>query len=125
MYESRPRAIIISLCNSLYRILEIAPLTTTSLITAKKGSKLISQTRKFIFYLVYSESKGKIVTTSMTPAKGSSTQQQQQRDTVMTEHRNNFFSPIGVPHKLQVGKKDWLHLQKECLIRAHRKLRPL
>ena len=104
MYESRPRAVIISLNNSLYRILEVAPPTTTSLITAKKGSKLISQTRKFIC-MVHSQSKGKIVATSMTTAKGSSTQQQQQRDTVMTEHRNNFSSPIGVPHKLQVGNK--------------------
>ena len=104
VYESRPRAVIISLSNSLYRIPEVAPPTATSLITAKKGSKLISQTRKFIC-MVHSQSKGKIVATSMTPAKGSSTQQQQQRDTVMTEHRNNFSSPIGVPHKLQVGHK--------------------
>lgn len=99
MYESRPRAVIISLNNSLYRILEVDPTTATSLITAKKGSKLISQTRKFIC-LVHSQSKGNIVATSMTPTKGSSTQQQQQqRDTVMTEHRNNFSSPTEVPHK--------------------------
>jgi len=125
VYESRPRAVIISLSNSLYRIPEIAPPTATSLITAKKGSKLISQTRKFIC-MVHSQSKGKIVATSMTPAKGSSMQQpQQQRDTVMTEHRNNFSSPIGVPHKFQVGNKFWLHRQKERLTRTHQKLRPL
>jgi hypothetical protein len=124
VYESRPRAVIISLNNSLYRIPEVAPPTATSLITAKKGSKLISQTRKFIC-MVHSQSKGKIVATSMTTAKGSSTQQQQQRDTVMTEHRNNFSSPIGVPHKLQVGNKVWLHRQKERLTRTHQKLRPL
>eukprot|EP00253_Pinus_taeda_P008325 PITA_08325 len=100
VYESRARDVIIYLNNSLYRIPEVAPPTTTSFIIAKKGSKLISQTRKFIC-LVHSQSKGKIVTTSMTPAKGSSTQQQQQRDTVMTENRNNFSSPIGVPHKFQ------------------------
>ena len=70
VYESRPRAIIISLNNSLYKILEVAPRTATSLITAKKGSKLISQTRKFIC-LVHSQSKGKTVATSMTPPKGS------------------------------------------------------
>ena len=91
--------------------------------TTKKGSKLISQTRKFIC-LVHSQSKGKIVATSMTTAKGSSTQQQQQRDAVMTEHRNNFSSPIGVPHKFQVGNKVWLHRQKERLTRTHPKLRP-
>ena len=125
MYESRPRAVIIILGNSLYMILEVAPPTTTSLITDKKGSKLISQTRKLIFFLVRSQSKGKIVATSMTPAKGSSTQQQQQRDTVMTEHRNNFSSSTGVPHKFQVGDKFWLHLQRERLTRTHQKLRPL
>ena len=43
----------------------------------------------------------------------------------MTEHRNNFSSPTGVPHKFQVGNKVWLHLQKERLTRAHQKLRPL
>jgi hypothetical protein len=75
--------------------------------------------------MVHSQSKGKIVATSMTPAKGSSTQQQQQRGTVMTEHRNNFSSPTGVPHKFQVGDKVWLHLQKERLTRTHQKLRPL
>lgn len=119
VYESRPRVVIISLGDSLYRVPEVAPHTTTSLITTKKGSKLISQTRKFIFCLVRSQSKGKIVATSMTPAKGSSMQQQQQRDTVMTEHRNNFSSPIGVPLKFQVGDKVWLHLQRECLTRTH------
>jgi len=30
-----------------------------------------------------------------------------------------------VPHKFQVGDKVWLHLQKECLTGAYRKLRPL
>lgn len=68
---------------------------------------------------------GKIVTTSMTSAKVSSMQQQKQRDIVMKEHRNNFSSPTGVPHKLQVGNKVWLHLQKERLTRAHQKLKPL
>ena len=63
MYESRPHTVIISLDNSLYRIPEVAPPTATSLITAKKGNNLISQ------------SKGKIVTTSMTPVKHSSMQQ--------------------------------------------------
>eukprot|EP00253_Pinus_taeda_P033443 PITA_33443 len=75
VYESRPHAVIISLNNSLYRIPEVAPPTAISLITAKKGSKLISQTRKFIF-MVHSQSKGKIVATSMTPTKGSSMHQQ-------------------------------------------------
>ena len=75
--------------------------------------------------MVHSQSKGKIVATSMTPTKGSSTQQQQQRDIVTTEHRNKFSSRTGVPHKFQVGNKVWLHRQKERLTRTHQKLRPL
>jgi len=96
MYELRPRAIIITLGNSLYRIPEVAPPTSTSLITTKKGSKLISQTRKFIFCLVHSQSKGKIITTSMTPAKHSS---MQQMHTVMKEHRKQKLRPreVDVP----------------------------
>ena len=74
--------------------------------------------------MVHSQSKGEIVATSMAPAKGPSTQQQQ-RNTVMTEHRNNFSSPTVVPHNLQVGDKVWLHLQKERLTKTHQKLRPL
>ncbi len=74
MYESRPRAVIIYMDNSLYRIPEVAPPTAASLIIAKKGSKLISQTRKFISCMFHPQSKGKIVATSMTPTKGSSTQ---------------------------------------------------
>jgi len=77
VYESRPCVVIISLDNSLYRIPEVAPPTATFFITTKKGSKLISQTRKFISCLLHSQSKGKIVATSMTPTKGSSMQQQQ------------------------------------------------
>lgn len=124
MYESRPHTVIISLDNSLYKIPEVTTPTATSLISTKKGRNLISQTRKFIFCLIHSQSKGKIITTSMTLMKGSSIQQQQQRNMVMTEHRRNFSSPTWVPHKFQLGKKVWLHLQKEHLTRAHQKLRP-
>ena len=52
-------------------------------------------------------------------------QQQQQRDMVMTEHMNNFSSPVGVPQKLQVGNKVRLHRQNERLTGTHQKLRPL
>jgi hypothetical protein len=52
MYESRPRAVIITLGNKLYRIPEIAPPTTISLVAAKQCSKLISKTRKFVFLMI-------------------------------------------------------------------------
>eukprot|EP00253_Pinus_taeda_P029996 PITA_29996 len=46
VYESRPRVVIITLGNQLYRILEVAPPTAISLITVKQCSKLISKTGK-------------------------------------------------------------------------------
>ena len=67
VYDSRPRAVIISFHNSLHRIPEVAPPIVTSLISTKKGSMVISHTRKFIFSLIRSQSKGNIITTSMTP----------------------------------------------------------
>jgi len=74
---------------------KVATPTTTFLNSAKKCSKIISQTRKFIFFLVCSQSKGKIIATSMAPWKGSS-MQQKQVDMVMKEYRDIFSSPIGV-----------------------------
>jgi hypothetical protein len=49
VYESRPRAVIITLGNKLYRIPEIAPPTTISLVTTKQCSKLISQNQEICF----------------------------------------------------------------------------
>ena len=49
VYESRPRAVIITLGNNLYRIPEVVPPPVISLTTAKKRNKIVSQTRKFIF----------------------------------------------------------------------------
>ena len=95
VYESKPRSVIISLANTLYRIPEVATPTTTYLISIKNWSKIISQTRKFIFFLVRSQSKGKIVATSMALGKDSSTQQKQV-DTIMKEYKDIFSSPIGV-----------------------------
>ena len=68
VYESRPRAIIITLGNKLYRIPEIAPPTTISLVTAKQCSKLISQTRKFVFLMIRPQGKRKTV--AMTSRQG-------------------------------------------------------
>jgi hypothetical protein len=71
VYESRPRAVIITLGNKLYRIPEIAPPTTISLVTAKQCSKLISQTRKFVFLMI--RPQGKRNTVAMTSIQGPTT----------------------------------------------------
>ena len=52
VYESRPHAVIITLGNNLYRIPEVVPPPTISLTTAKQCSKIVSQTRKFIFITI-------------------------------------------------------------------------
>jgi hypothetical protein len=71
VYESRPRAVIITLGNKLYRIPEIAPPTTISLVTAKQCSKLISKTRKFVFLMI--RPHGKRNTMAMTSRQGPTT----------------------------------------------------
>ena len=46
-------------------ILEVAPTTSISLISAKKCSKVISQTGKFVFFVILAHSEQKVVATSM------------------------------------------------------------
>jgi hypothetical protein len=61
MYESRPRVVIITLGNKLYRIPEIAPPTTISLVTTKQCSKFIPKTRKFVLLMIHPQGKRKTV----------------------------------------------------------------
>jgi hypothetical protein len=94
VYESRPCAVIITLGNKLYRIPEIAPPTTISLVTAKQCSKLISKTRKFVFLMIRPQGKRKTV--AMTSRQGP-TARKQQMDKVVEEYEDIFTSPAGVP----------------------------
>jgi hypothetical protein len=55
VYYSRPRSVIITLNRKLYRIPEAFPPSAISLISSKKYQKVISQTRKFIFFMIYSQ----------------------------------------------------------------------
>jgi hypothetical protein len=63
VYESRPCSIIITLGRQFYRIPEVVPPIVISLISAKQCSKVISHTRKFIFFVIHSHSKHKVVAT--------------------------------------------------------------
>jgi hypothetical protein len=58
VYESRPHSVIITLGRQLYRIPEVAPPTAISLISAKQCSKVISQTGKFIFFVIHAHRSG-------------------------------------------------------------------
>ena len=99
VYESQPRAVIVTLGNKLYRIPEVPPPPTISLVTAKQCSKLISKTRKFVFLMIRPQDKKKTVAT--TSKHGSSTRQQQM-DKVVEEYGDIFTSPTGVPLHYQV-----------------------
>jgi hypothetical protein len=74
VYESRPRAFIITLGNKMYRIPKITPPTTISLVTTKQCSKLIAKTRKFVFLMIQPQGKKKTVV--MTSRLGPSPRQQ-------------------------------------------------
>jgi hypothetical protein len=65
VYEYRPRSVIINLGRKLYRIPEVAPPTAISLIFAKECNKVISQTRKFVFFVIHAHSKKKVIATSV------------------------------------------------------------
>jgi hypothetical protein len=99
VYESRPHSVIITLGRQMYRIPEVAPPTAISLISAKQCRKVISQTRKFVFFMIFSQSEQKVITTSMTSTQGLSTQQKRV-DKVVEEYKDIFSSPTGVPSAL-------------------------
>lgn len=77
MYESRPCNVIITLGRQLYRIPDVAPPTAISLISAKKCSKVISQTENFVFFVIHAQSKQKVITTSLASTQHLSLHQNQ------------------------------------------------
>ena len=99
MYELRPRDVIVTLGNKLYRIPEVAPPITICLVTAKQCSKLISKTGKFVFLMIRPQGKKKTVAT--TSRQGPSARQLQM-DKVVEEYEDIFTSPTGVPLRCQV-----------------------
>jgi hypothetical protein len=66
------------------------------LISAKKCRKVISQTRKFVFFVIHSQNEKNITATSRVSVTYLSTQQKQV-DKVVEEYLDIFSSPIGVP----------------------------
>jgi hypothetical protein len=85
VYESRPHSVIVTVGRQLYRIPEVAPPTTISLVSAKQCRKVISQTGKFFLFMIHSQSEWKVTSTSMASTQGSS-MQQKQVDKVMEEY---------------------------------------
>jgi hypothetical protein len=63
-FNSRPRSVIITLNGKLYRIPEVVPASAISFISTKKCRKVISQTGKVFFFMIFSQNKQKIRATS-------------------------------------------------------------
>jgi hypothetical protein len=57
VYESMPRSVIITLNMKLYKIPEAVPPSAISLISVKQCRKVISHTRKFLFFVILSQNK--------------------------------------------------------------------
>jgi hypothetical protein len=68
VYESRPRSVIITLNGKLYRIPKAVPPSVISLISSKQCKKVISETGKFVFFMIHSQNERKITTTSRVSA---------------------------------------------------------
>lgn len=94
VYESRPCPVIVTLGNNLYRIPEVAPPTTISLVTAKQCSKIISKTMKFFFLTIHPQEKKKTMATN---SRQDPSAWQLQMDKVVEAYEDIFTSPIGVP----------------------------
>jgi hypothetical protein len=92
VYESRPRIFIIALNKKLYKIPEAVPPSVISLISTKQCRKVTSQTKKFVFFVIHSQSEKNIAATSKAYAADLSTQQKQV-DNVMEEYSHIFSSP--------------------------------
>jgi hypothetical protein len=80
---------------------EVVPPTSISLIFSKKCMKVISQNRKFVFFVIHSQSEKKVATTSMAFATDLS-MQQKQVDKVIEEYKYIFSSPTWIPLHYQV-----------------------
>jgi ketosteroid isomerase-like protein len=101
VYESRPCSVIITLGKRLYKIPEVAPKDSISLISAKQCMKVITQTGKFVLLMIHSQGEKKVVATSIDSTWDSATQQKQV-DKVMEEYKDIFTSPNGLPLHCQV-----------------------
>jgi hypothetical protein len=101
LYESRPHSVIITLNGKLYKIPEAVPPSAISLISVQQCRKVISPMGKFVFFVIRSQNKQKIIATFRDSTADLSTQQKQV-DKVMEEYSDIFSSPTGVSLHCQV-----------------------
>jgi hypothetical protein len=85
-------SVIVTLGGHLYRVPEVAPTTTTSLISEKKCRKVISQTTKFSLFMIQSDGEQKVTATTTTSTQDISIQQKQVNK-IVEEHKENESLP--------------------------------
>jgi hypothetical protein len=68
---------------------KVVPPSVISLISSKKCRKVISKTKKFVFFMILSQSDLKVVATSMASMTNLS-MQQKQVDKVVEEYKGIF-----------------------------------
>jgi hypothetical protein len=66
VYESRPCSVIINLEGRLYRVPKVVQTNTTYLIFVNQCIKVISHTKKFVLFMVWSEGEWNIIAISKT-----------------------------------------------------------
>jgi hypothetical protein len=89
LYESIPRSVIITFGRQLYMIPKVAPPTAISLISTKQCIKVISQTKKFVFFVIHAHNKQKVLATSVASTQSLSLQQKKM-DMIMEEYKDIF-----------------------------------
>ena len=65
-YESRPCSVIITLGDKLYMVPEVVPNTAVSLISTKKFKNVVSQSRRFVLFMVRMKGERKVIAIAKT-----------------------------------------------------------
>jgi hypothetical protein len=99
VYESRPHSVIATLGGQLYMVPEVV-LTT---VPPKQCRKVVSQMKKFSFYMIRSKGKQKDTATTVALAQDLSIHQKQ-IDKIVEEHKYILIAPTGVPPHYPIKK---------------------
>ena len=91
----------IKLGGQKYRILEVSPAHSASLISAKKCRRLIAQTGTFVLLMIRPEEQKKNVCNSHSMVS-ITTEQQRSTDQILAKYQNVFELPTRVPSHCQV-----------------------
>jgi hypothetical protein len=69
VYESQPHSVIVTLGDQLYRVPEVVPTISILLISKKQCLKVISHTKNFSLFTIWSEGEQKDTVTAISLAQ--------------------------------------------------------